>query len=57
MKSLEAEYNVTKIKAALHLCVNPDPTKGLVQEFEEKAAHTGRRSPVKDRKDLDMLRR
>ena len=44
MKSLEAEYKITKIKAAVHLYANPDPTNGLVREFEEKAARTGRRS-------------
>ena len=32
----------------MHLCTNPDPTIGLVREFEEKAARTGRRSLVKD---------
>ena len=36
MKSLEVENNITKIKAAVHLYANQDPTMGLVQTFEEK---------------------
>ena len=48
MKSLEAEYKITKIKAAVHLYANPDPAMGLVREFEEKVVRTGWRSLVKD---------
>ena len=48
MKSLEAVYKITKIKVAVHLYANPDPTKGRVREFEEKVARTERRSLVED---------
>ena len=48
MKSFEGKYKITKIKAVAHLYANPDPTMGLLREFEEKAARTGRRSLVKD---------
>ena len=37
-----------KIKAAVNLYRNKDPTMGLVREFEEKAAKLGRRSIIKD---------
>ena len=37
-----------KIKAAVKLCANTDPTLKLVREFEEKAACKERRSVLKD---------
>ena len=40
IKSLEAECKITKIKVAVHLYANPDPTMRLAREFEEKAART-----------------
>ena len=36
MKSLEAEYKITKIKAAVHLYANLDLTMGQVREFKRK---------------------
>ena len=45
MESLDVEYEIAKIKAVVHLYANPVPTMGPVRE---KAARTGRRSPVKD---------
>ena len=38
LKSVEAEYEITKIKAAVNIYGNTDPTMGLAREFEEKAA-------------------
>ena len=38
LKSVEAEYEITKIKAAVNIYGNTDPTIGLVREFKEKAA-------------------
>ena len=38
VKSVEAEYEITKIKAAVNIYGNTDPTIGLVREFKEKAA-------------------
>ena len=48
LKSVEAEYKATKIKAAVRLYQNKDPTIGLVRQFEEKAEKKGRRSLVRD---------
>ena len=38
IKSVEAQYEITKIKAAVNIYGNTDPTMGLVREFKEKAA-------------------
>ena len=48
LKSVESEYKLIKIKAAVKLCANTDPTLKLVREFEERAAEKGRRSMLKD---------
>ncbi|PFX14830.1 hypothetical protein AWC38_SpisGene20986 [Stylophora pistillata] len=48
LKSVESEYKLIKIKAALNLCANTDPTLKLVREFEERAVDKGRRSMLKD---------
>ena len=48
LKSVESEYKLIKIKAAVKLCANTDPTLKLVREFEERAVEKGRRSMLKD---------
>ena len=48
MKSVEQEYKIIKIKAAIKLCMNPDPMMRTVRAFEEKAAERGFASLVKD---------
>ena len=48
LKSIEAEYKLTKVKAAVRLCNNSDPTMQLVRRFEEKARRTGRHSLIGD---------
>ena len=48
LKSIEQEYKLIKIKAAVNRYTNQDPTMGLVREFEEKTAKLGRRSIIKD---------
>ena len=48
LKSIEQEYKLIKIKAAVNLYGNQNPTMGFVREFEEKAAKLGRRSIIKD---------
>ena len=44
LKSMEAEYKHTKVKAAVRLYTNSDPTMELVRQFGEKARRTGRHS-------------
>ena len=48
MKSVEHEYKVIKIKAAIKLYMNPDPMMRSVRVFEERAAESGFASLVKD---------
>ena len=48
LKSIEAEYKLTKVKAAVRLYNNSDPTMQLVRQFEEKARRTGRHSLIGD---------
>ncbi|PFX14540.1 hypothetical protein AWC38_SpisGene21300 [Stylophora pistillata] len=48
LKSVESEYKLIKIKAAVKLCANTDPTLKLVREFEERAVEKGQRSMLKD---------
>ncbi|PFX16671.1 hypothetical protein AWC38_SpisGene19040 [Stylophora pistillata] len=48
LKSVESEYKLIKIKAAVKLCANTDPTLKLVREFEERAVDKGRRPMLKD---------
>ena len=38
LRSVEQEYKLTKIKAALKIYENPDPTIGIVRMFDEKAS-------------------
>ena len=48
LKSIEAEYKLTKVKAAVRLYNNSNPTMQLVRQFEEKARRTGRHSLIGD---------
>ena len=48
LKSIEQEYKLITIKAAVNLYRNQDLTMGLVREFEEKVAKLGRRTIIKD---------
>ena len=48
MRSVEKEYKNIKVKAAVKLYRNPDPSMGAVRGFEEKAVQTGRHSIIKD---------
>ena len=48
LKSIEAEYKLTKVKGAVRLYNNSDPTMQLVRQFEEKARRTGRHSLIGD---------
>ena len=48
LKSVESEYKLIKIKAAVKLCANIDPKLKLVGEFEERVVEKGRRSMLKD---------
>ena len=58
LKSVENEYKNTKIKAAVKLYCNADPTMAAVRSFEELAVQKGRHSIIKDAKkyaeDLDL---
>ncbi|PFX34783.1 Zinc finger CCHC domain-containing protein 3 [Stylophora pistillata] len=48
LKSIEAEYKLTKVKVAVRLYNNSDPTIELVRQFEEKAQRTGRHYLIGD---------
>ena len=50
LKSVENEYKSTKIKAAVKLYYNADPTMAAVRSFEELAVQNGRHSFTKDAK-------
>ena len=50
LKSVEEEYKNVKIKAAIKLYENTDPSMATVTESEEKATKSGRHSFVKDAK-------
>ena len=58
LKSVENEYNLTKIKTAVNLYQNQDPKMKVVSEFEERATETGHHSLIKDAvkyaKELDL---
>ena len=58
LKSVENEYNLTKIKTAVNLYQNQDPTMKVVSGFEERAAESGHHSlikgAVKYAKELDL---
>ena len=47
---MENEYKNTKIKAAVKLYCNADPTMAAVRSFEELAVQNGRHSIIKDAK-------
>ena len=44
LRSVEQEYKLTKIKAAVNLYQNADPTMRTVQVFEERAVEKGHSS-------------
>ena len=46
LRSIEEEYKVTKIKAAVKLYRNGDPVMAMVREFEERAEKLGHSSYV-----------
>ena len=46
LKSVENEYKNTKIKAAVKLYCNADPTIAAVRSFEELAVQNGRHSLI-----------
>ena len=48
LRSIEEEYEVTKIKAAVKLYRNGDPAMAMVREFEERAEELGHSSLVKE---------
>ena len=48
IRSVEAEYKSTKIKAAVKLFENPDTTMSALRKFEEKAVQAGCQSIIKD---------
>ena len=50
LKSVENEYKNTKIKAAVKLYCNADPTMAAVRSFEELAVQNGSHSIIKDAK-------
>ena len=47
LRSVENEYKTIKIKAAVNLYENPDPTMQIMLEFEERSAALGYQSLVK----------
>ena len=48
LKSVESEYKLIKIKAAVKLYSNTDQTMIVVRDFEKKAEYTGGQSLTKD---------
>ena len=48
LKSLEEEYKLTKIKAAVNLYSNPDPVMQVHKRYEEKAEGSGLRALIED---------
>ena len=48
LRSVEREYKLTKIKAAIKLCQNMDPSMRAVQQFEEMAVEKGHTSLMKE---------
>ena len=46
LKSVENEYKNTKIRAAVKLYCNADPTMAAVRSFEELAVQNGRHSII-----------
>ena len=50
LKSVDNEYKNNKIKAAVKLYCNANPTMAAVRSFEELAVQSGRHSIIKDAK-------
>ena len=48
LRSIEKEYKVTKIKAAVKLYRNGDPATAMVSESEDRAEKSGHSSLVKE---------
>ena len=48
LRSVEREYKLTKIKAAIKLCQNMDPSMRAVQQYEERAVEKGHTSLMKE---------
>ena len=48
LRSVEEEFKVTKIKAAVKLCRNGDPAMAMVREFDKRAEELGHSSLVKE---------
>ena len=48
LHSVECEYKLTKIKAAMNLCQNMDPSLRTVQQFHERAVEKGHTSLMKE---------
>ena len=48
LRSVEREYKLTKIKAAIKLCQKMDPSMRAVQQFEERAVEKGHTSLMKE---------
>ena len=48
LRSVEREYKLTKIKAAMKLCQSMDPSMRTVQQFEERAVEKGHTSLMKE---------
>ena len=46
LQSVEGEYKITKIKAAMKLFSNSDPSMKMVREFEERSAVLGYQSLI-----------
>ena len=47
LRSVEREYKLTKIRAAIKLCQNMDPSMRALQQFEERAVEEGHTSLIK----------
>ena len=50
LKSVETQYEMTKVETAIKLYTNRDSTMEPVRQFDEKCDRNGRRSIVKDTK-------
>ena len=48
LRLAECEYKLTKIKAAMKLCQNMDPSMRAVQQFEEREVEKGHTSLMKE---------
>ena len=48
LRSIEEDYKMTKIKAAMKLYRNGDPAMAIVGEFEERMEKLGHRSLAKE---------